>query len=607
MGKSFSQDLVERINDRTDIVQLIGEQIKLDKKGKDFWGLCPFHAEKTPSFSVSQEKQMYYCFGCHAGGNAVSFLMEHNKLTFPEAVEQLAERAGVELPREEDDGRVLAARQQRERALRIMAWAAEVYHRNLQNPELGRVAREYLQKRGVSRDMIDELKLGLSLPGSTLIQKALQQGIDVSELVGVGLAGQGENGQYDRFRNRIMFPIRDRRGRVIAFGGRILGEGQPKYLNSPENPLFNKSRELYGLDRAGKSIAALGYSVVVEGYMDAIMAWQYGVDNVVASMGTALSTGHAQVLKRYSGRVSLCFDADGAGQAAALRGMEVLQKSGFEVKIAVLEEGLDPDDFLRRFGREAFVELVRDTAIHFVEYRLDRLAADADLSTPEGLGQFSAKAAEVLAQVENEVSRQSYVSLLVDKHRIPEGPFLAELRKRLGRGDRRQQQPPPGTGAVPVIVRLSPGWQTAAATLLRLMAENVSLRSAIFAVWSRLGFAEKRHEDIAKWLLNDVGDLKPREIMHELPHDLQSELARAFNQDILEGNPLRVANDCFVKIEEHQIDISSQRLMHEAESAGERGETQLQRDLMRQSSELKRKKKSLRERPPGSQGGIYLE
>ena len=607
MGNSFSQELVERINDRTDIVQLIGEQLKLEKKGRNFWGLCPFHPERTPSFSVSQEKQMYYCFGCHAGGNSVSFLMEHNKLTFPEAVEQLAERAGIEVPRLEGDDRVLEARKHRERALRIMSWATEVYYRNLRNAELGRSAREYLDRRGVSQEMIDELKLGLSLPGSTLVQKAVQHGIETMELLNVGLAVQGESGHYDRFRGRIMFPIRDRRGRVIAFGGRILGDGQPKYLNSPENPLFNKSRELYGLDRAGKSISAQGHSVIVEGYMDAIMAWQHGVDNVVASMGTALSVGHAQVLKRYSDKVSLCFDADGAGQAAALRGMEVLQKAGFEVKIAVLDDGMDPDDYLRRFGPEAFVQLVRDSAIHLVEYRLLRLAADADLGTPEGLGQFSARAAEILAQVENEVARQSYVSLLVDKHKIPEGPFHSELRKRLGRGERRQQQKPFEAGPSPPQLQSSPGWQTAAGTLLRLMAEHTTVRGSIYAVWGGLGFADKRHEAIAKWLVNDVGDARPREIMHELTQDLQSELARAFNQEILEGNPLRVANDCFVKIEEHQIDVSSQRLMREAESAGDRGDVEKKKDLIRQSSELKRKKKSLRERPPGSQGGIYLE
>ncbi|HSL93020.1 MAG TPA: DNA primase [Bacillota bacterium] len=603
MGNSFPQELVERINDRTDIVQLIGEQIKLEKKGKDFWGLCPFHSERTPSFSVSQEKQMYYCFGCHAGGNSVSFLMEHNKLTFPEAIEQLADRAGIDLPRQEDDGRVLEARKQRERALRLMAWASEVYHRHLQNPELGRVAREYLHQRGVSPQIIDELKLGVSLGGSSLIQKAAQQGIDAQELIGVGLAGQSDTGQYDRFRGRIMFPIRDRRGRVIAFGGRILGDGQPKYLNSPENPLFNKSRELYGLDRAGKSISSLGYAIIVEGYMDAIMAWQYGVDNVVASMGTALSIGHAQILKRYSEKVSLCFDADGAGQAAALRGMDVLQKAGFEVRVAVLDEGLDPDDYLRRFGQEAFVRLTRDDAMHLVEYRLDRLAADADLGTPEGLGQFSARAADVLAQIENEVARQSYVSLLVGKYRIPEGPFLSELRKRLGTRDRSQQQKP-GVTPPPIVIKYSPGWQKAAGTLILLMARNPAMRRIVFEVWSRLGFADKRHEDIAKWLLNDIGDADPQGLMHELPHDLQSELARAFNQVIMEGNPVRVANDCFVKIEEHQLDISSQRLMREAESAGDQNE---KNGLRQQAQEVMKKKKSLRERPPGSQGGIYLE
>ena len=203
MGSVYPQELVERINDRTDIVQLIGEQLKLEKKGKDYWGLCPFHSEKTPSFSVSQDKQMYYCFGCHAGGNAVSFLMEHNKLSFPEVIEQLAERAGVDLPQPDDDGKVLEQRRMRERDLRIASWAAEVFHRQLTNEELGRTARDYMLGRGVSQELIEELKLGVSLSGSVLMKKAEQHGIGVDELVRVGLVINGENGHYDRFRSRV--------------------------------------------------------------------------------------------------------------------------------------------------------------------------------------------------------------------------------------------------------------------------------------------------------------------------------------------------------------------------------------------------------------------
>lgn len=604
MGSVYPQELVERINDRTDIVQLIGEQLKLEKKGKDYWGLCPFHSERTPSFSVSQDKQMYYCFGCHAGGNAVSFLMEHNKLSFPEVIEQLAERAGVELPQPDDDGKVLEQRKMRERDLRIMSWAAEVFHRQLAKEELGRTARDYMLGRGVSQEMIDELKLGVSLSGSVLMKKAEQQGISVEELIRVGLVIHGENGHYDRFRSRVMFPIRDRRGKVIAFGGRILGEGQPKYLNSPENPLFNKSRELYGLDRAGKSIASAGFAVIVEGYMDAIMSWQYGVDNVVASMGTALSQGHAQILKRYTGKASLCFDADGAGQAAALRGMEVLQKAGFEVKVAVLSDGLDPDDYLRRNGRESFVSLVRDEAMHLIAYRLDRLAQETDMTSPSGLGQFAAHAADVLAKITNDVERQSYANLVVSKYDVPEGAFLSELRKRLGYSAARSNVT--SQSALPTLPAAAlPGWQKAAKCLLNIMVKAPQLRQSVFSTWSELGFADKSHEDLANWLLNDIDfDTDPQSLMHELTKELQSELARVFSQDILEENLTRVANECFVKLEEHKIDILSQRLMREAESAGDSNE---RRNKLHQVQELKNRKRSLRERLLPSRGGIYLE
>ncbi|MDP3488107.1 MAG: DNA primase, partial [Bacillota bacterium] len=329
----------------------MGEHVRLERKGRAFWGLCPFHSEKSPSFHVDPEKQLYYCFGCQAGGNVYSFLMEYNKMPFFEALENLAERAGIELPQQVDDQEAMLRKHQRERDLKIMSWAAEIFVKQLTNEQLGRVAREYLAKRGLSAELMDSLKIGYSLPAwGTLIERGQKAGISTDELIRVGLAIQGDTTAYDRFRHRVMFPIRDRRGQIIAFGGRVLDDSQPKYLNSPETPIFHKGRELFGLDRAARAIGTAGFAIVVEGYMDAITPWQYGIDNVVASLGTALSQDHAHILKRYTNEVSLCFDADVAGQNAALRGMDILRKAGISVKVTQLEQGKDPDDYLRKFG-----------------------------------------------------------------------------------------------------------------------------------------------------------------------------------------------------------------------------------------------------------------
>jgi DNA primase len=549
---------------------------------------------------------MYYCFGCQAGGNSISFLMEHNKASFPEAVQQLAERAGIELPAEEEDGEVLERRKVRERDLRILNWAAEVFHRQLKNEHLGRDARAYIARRGLSEQIVDELKLGLSLPGSALLTRANKEGIETEEMVRVGLAGVSDKGPYDRFRHRLMFPIRDRRGRVIAFGGRILDSGQPKYLNSPESPLFHKSRELYGLDRAGKAISTMGLAVVVEGYMDAIAAWQQGIDYVVASLGTALSEQHATILRRYSGRVTICYDADMAGQAATLRSLDILKGAGLEVRVATLEEGLDPDDVLRRKGKEHFLGLVDAQAIPLVEYKLARFAGDVDLTTPAGLGKFTREAATVLAQVENEVERQAYIVKAISLYGLPEGPFLAEVRKSLRRS--------PFTDKVTNTrhntfdrhpLQTSMGWLKAGRVLLRLMAEDKGRRGAIYAAWKDMGFAEPKHRDLAAWLAEDLDEeADPAGTSHELSKELQSELAAVFSQEILEENSTRVANECFIKLEEHNLEILSQQLMKDAESAGDQ---ELRRNILQQLQEVTNRRKRLRERLVPSRGGISLE
>lgn len=598
---------MERVRSHIDIVQVVGEYLRLEKRGKDYWGLCPFHSEKTASFSVSQEKQMYYCFGCHAGGNAISFLMEYNKMSFPEALENLADRAGIDLPQQTDDADIAEQRRQREHDLKVMNWAVEVFSRQLSNAELGKVPREYLTKRGLSQELIESLRLGYSLPGwGTLIERAQKSDIAVEDLLRVGLVAQGDSKPYDRFRNRLMFPIRDRRGQVIAFGGRVLDDSQPKYLNSPETALFHKSKELFGLDRAARAIGAAGMAIVVEGYMDAITPWQYGIDNVVASLGTALSTDHAHILKRYTSEVRLCYDSDSAGQNAALRGMEVLRKAGLNVKVVQLDQGKDPDEFLRKFGAVKFRSLVEDSALPLVEYHLLQLSKEHDLTSPAGLGAFAASSAKVLAAVENAVEREAYVKKALHQYRLPEGPFMEELAKILGKTAytdkvtiRRYNTSDRG------LIATQSGWVKAARLLLHLMTNFPKLRTTLFKYWLELGFPEEKYRHLATWLVEDIGHTSDAmSLAHELSTELKSELAAALSEQILEENTVEMANECFVKIEEHLLDREAESVLRDIESANSPEDRNM---LLLRRQELVSRKKKLRERKVPSRGGICLE
>jgi DNA primase len=592
----YGRELVESVVNSVDIVQVVGEYVRLEKRGKSFFGLCPFHSEKTPSFSVSQEKQMYYCFGCQAGGNVLSFVMEHNKLTFPEALENLAERAGITLPALHTDAPdVLAKRRTRERDLRITAWAADLFHRQLLNESLGREARHYLSQRGLSFDLIASLKLGYSLAGwNTLIERAAAERIgEAAELLRLGLVVQGERGLYDRFRHRVMFPIRNRQGQVIAFGGRLLGDSKevaaPKYMNSPENPLFSKSRELYGLDRAAKAITQAGFAVVVEGYMDAITPWQYGIDNVVATLGTALSPEHAQVIKRYTSAVSLCFDTDSAGQNAALRGIEVLGGKGLAVKVASLNDSKDPDEFLRKFGREQFLAAVGSDALPAILYRIRALAKQHDRNTPQGLGAFGAEAAKVIAGVSNALERDAYVKEVVKLYKLPEDAFLVELSKATGRHPTDKLSKVRHTIADKGGAKaVAPGWVRAARILLYILAKYEESRQPLFDLWARIGFIDEKYRHLATWLARELGrGDDPMHLAHELAPELKSELAAALTVDYLEENVLDVANECFVKIEEQTLTLEIARLREAL--AGAEGEAR--GTLAAELADLQRRKK----------------
>ena len=403
----YSEDLIEEIRSRNDIVDVISGYVKLQKKGSSYFGLCPFHNEKSPSFSVSGQKQMYYCFGCGAGGNVFTFLMEYENYSFQDAVKVLAQRAGVQLPQEEETPQQKKEASLRQRLLDIHKLAARYFYYQLTQPQ-GRQAMEYLSGRKLTHDTIVKFGLGYSNKFRDDLYRYLRsQGYDDYILKESGLITLDEkHGGSDKFWNRVMFPIMDINNRVIGFGGRVLGDGNPKYLNSPETKLFDKSRNLYGLNLARRSRRP--NMIICEGYMDVISMHQAGFDNAVASLGTAFTSPQASLLKRYTDEVLLAYDSDGAGVKAALRAIPMLRDAGLRSRVIDMKPYKDPDEFIKNLGTEAFEERIAGAMNSFM-FEISVLEKNYDLNDPEGKTGFFNETARKLLEFDQALERKNYI------------------------------------------------------------------------------------------------------------------------------------------------------------------------------------------------------
>ena len=420
---------------RTDIVDLVSESVRLTKKGRNYWGLCPFHSEKTPSFSVSADKQIYKCFGCGKGGGAINFVMELDNLPFRDAVAVLAKRAGLEVP---DSGYSAGAKERREKLLAINKQAARTFHQWLYAPE-GAEGLAYLQRRGLSRRTLTSFGLGFA-PNrwDALIQALGQQGYDKRDLLDAGLAVSNQDGRiYDRFRNRVMFPIIDIRGEVIGFGGRVMDDSTPKYLNSPDTPVYNKSRNVFALNIAKKSKA--GRVILTEGYMDTISLHQAGFDSAVASLGTSLTPEHAQLLSRYFPEAIIAYDGDGAGVSAAQRAIPLLERAGMKVRVLRVTGAKDPDEFIKQFGRDAFLRLL-DQSENQVDYRLEQIRKKYDLSDDSQKVGFLQEAAQLLSSLPSAVEREIYGRHAAETAGVSPEAVAQEVKKAFQRRLRKEQK-----------------------------------------------------------------------------------------------------------------------------------------------------------------------
>lgn len=411
----YSDELVEEVRSRNDIVDVISGYVRLQKKGSTYFGLCPFHNEKTGSFSVSPNKQMYYCFGCGAGGNVFTFLMQYENFTFPEALGALAERVGIELPKEEATPQAKQEADKRQRLLEINKAAAKYYYIMLRS-DRGKRAYEYFRGRSLSDATMQKFGLGATDQYSNgLYQYLRQQGYEDSILKETGLVTIDERGGRDKFWNRAMFPIMDVRGKVIGFGGRVMGDGEPKYLNSPETKIFDKSRNLYGLNLA--RVSKCPQILLCEGYMDVIALHQAGFDNAVASLGTAFTIGHANLLKRYTSEVYLTFDSDGAGIKAALRAIPILKEAGLTARVINMKPHKDPDEFIKALGAEAYQKRIDEAENSFL-FEIRILEQNYDMKDPEGKTAFYNETAKKLLGFTEEVERNNYIEAVAEKYQM---------------------------------------------------------------------------------------------------------------------------------------------------------------------------------------------
>ena len=425
----YSDDIIEEVRQKNDIVDVVSQYVRLTRRGSTYFGLCPFHNEKTPSFSVTPGKQMYYCFGCGAGGNVYNFIMEYENYTFGEALKHLADRAGVELPKIEYSREVREKAEQRAELLEINKQAAQYYYYQLRT-EGGKIGYQYLSGRGLSEETMRKFGLGYSDKfGGGLYTFLKSKGYSDERLRESGLFNVDErHGMYYKFWNRVIFPIMDVNNRVIGFGGRVMGDGKPKYLNSPETKIFDKSRNLYGLNIARTTRKK--YLILCEGYMDVISMHQAGFTNAVASLGTALTSGHASLLKRYTQEVLLLYDSDEAGIRAALRGIPILRDAGVSSRVVNLKPYKDPDEFIKNMGAEAFEERLGQASDSFM-FRVSIAESEFPMDEPQGQNRFFERCAELLLELKDELERNLYIEAIVKKYRGQYGVSAEDLRKRV--------------------------------------------------------------------------------------------------------------------------------------------------------------------------------
>ena len=532
----MTDEFIEEVRVRNDIVDVIGSYLKLTRRGSNYFGLCPFHGEKTASFSVSQNKQMFYCFGCGAGGNVFTFIMNYENFTFPEAVEHLAKRVGMELPKREYSAEEKRRADRKTTLMEINKDAANYYYIQRRG-EAGKIARDYFEKRQLSPEMLRQFALGFSLPyRDDLYQYLKKKGYSDSLLKDSGLIQFDEKyGGHDKFWNRVMFPIQDVNGHVIGFGGRVLGDGSPKYMNSPETEIFDKSRNLYGLNFARKTRKP--YMILCEGYMDAISMHQAGFSNAVASLGTSLTQGHAKLISRYCREVLLCYDSDGAGVRAALRAIPILKSAGISARVINMRPYKDPDEFIKSLGAEAFQKRLDEAQNSFL-FEISVLEQGYNLNDPDAKTRFFREVAKRLTEFTEDLERNNYIETLARQYQIDKDA-LRKLVNQYGlEGMGRTSRPQPMEEEKRRSEDKEDGIYKSQRLLLTWILEEPGMFASVKSYIMPEDFIGELYQKVAEALYRQLeeGRANPAAIISSFPDENeQKQIAAMFNVQLLEG------------------------------------------------------------------------
>ncbi len=560
----YSEEIIEEVRSKNDIVDVISGYVRLQKKGSSYFGLCPFHNEKSPSFSVSRQKQMYYCFGCGAGGNVFTFIMEYENFSFVEALKFLADRAGVELPEQEFSKEARERADTRAVLLEINKAAAQYYYVQLKNGQ-GAQALAYLKNRGLGDDTIRAFGLGYSNKYSNLLYQYLKsKGYRTDMIAKAGLISVDErHGASDKFWNRVMFPIMDVNSRVIGFGGRVMGDGQPKYLNSPETMIFDKGRNLYGLNRARTSKKP--YFLLCEGYMDVISLHQAGYTNAVASLGTALTPGHASLIKRYVQEVYLTYDSDAAGTKAALRAVPILKNVGITARVIRMDPYKDPDEFIKNLGAEAFEERIGKARNGFM-FGLEILEKEYDMHSPEGKTDFMREAARRLTEFDEEIERNNYIEAVAAAYHVGVG----DLRQLVGRMAVRTGLARPASRPKSTQARQDgkeDGMAKSQKILLTWLIEDEALFRQIEQYVAPEDFTEGLYRTVAQLLYEqyEAGSVNPAKIMNHFTEEEEHRRAASlFNTKIRELTTVKeqekALKETIIRVKNHSIEEATKNL-----------------------------------------------
>ena len=586
MAGRIPENILEDILGRLDLVELISGYIPLKKSGRNFKANCPFHHEKTASFMVSPDRQIYHCFGCGESGNAFKFLMRHERMDFPEAVELLAKKAGVNLPKQ-DSPEVSRAASLSSQLYKVNELAVSFYENNLY-AESAAATREYLSKRGISPKTAKEFHLGFAASGwDHLINFLRLKNISLALMEKAGLILPKEGGgYYDRFRNRIIFPVFDIRLRPIGFGARVLDKSLPKYLNSPETPVYTKGRNLFGLNLSKDCIRDADSAIIVEGYLDFIIPYQEGIKNIVASQGTALTLEQIRLLKRYTNKAVMVYDGDTAGQIATLRSLDMLIEEGMNVKIVPLPKGLDPDALVRLKGAASFKEMI-DKAAGLFDYKLEVLKSRHDMKEAHGKSRIASEMLLTINKFDNAILRAEYSKRLSEEINIPENCILEELNKLKPNTLPQEKLSSSIAGSTPLI-------NPAEKMLIKFMLEEKELIEKIMGELEPADFQDTRTAKVVSIMLDLFSrgkSIAPSLLLNYFSEDDASQLLceSIFMPELLEEEREKALNDCIRRIKVERLKSRRERLHVQIKSAQSSGDEKRLSGLIREFHDLIKK------------------